>query len=172
MGSACAHHNGDPTKCSESGQPKPKVIPTFPASEKSHWQASDLKENCWDRHLSDVSVLVSVKTRGSHQGAQKHTGFCRGEIKESKLRSPLLPGKEKQNQPNPENLMAKSFSGKSVCFILLGQGEPQHNISLSSSLWSLVTFSCHCFPVFFKARECGDTWGTLILCWQQNRAAP
>lgn len=34
MGSACAHHAGDLTKCSEGGQPKPKVIPTFPASEK------------------------------------------------------------------------------------------------------------------------------------------
>lgn len=54
-------------------------------------------------------MLVSVKTRGSHQGAQKHTGFCRGKIKESKLGSPLLPGKEKQNRTKPRKPHGKVF---------------------------------------------------------------
>lgn len=52
MGSACAHHTGDLTKCSEGGQPKPKVIPTFPASEKlpdSPWSEGEL--------LRDTSVM-------------------------------------------------------------------------------------------------------------------
>lgn len=99
MGSACAHHTRNLTKCSESGQPKPKVIPPFPSSEKltdSTWCEGELL-----RQTPQWCVCSCFcKNMSVCRAAQKHRAFSRQKRKESELGFPLLPGKEaiKQNQ--------------------------------------------------------------------------
>lgn len=148
MGSACAHHAGDLTKCSESGQPK--VIPTFSASEKltgSTWCGGELL-----RQTPQWCVCACFwKNMSICRAAQKHTVFCREKIKESKLGFPLLPGKAKQNKIQPRKPHGKAFFGEISLLCSLGTRKrfPQHNISLSCGLLSLITFSCHGFHVVF-----------------------